>query len=68
VVPLQNQKADKTFVTWDEVVGKLRGTTRIESPQTCMRVTRPGQDSRLRMAIPLGLSGNGDDPGLSTAC
>lgn len=68
MVPLQNQKADKTFVTWDEVVGKLRGTTHIESPQTWMRVTRPGQDSHLRMAIPLGLSGNGDDSGLLTTC
>jgi hypothetical protein len=67
-MPLQNQKADKMLVHWDEVVGKLRGTTRIEALQSCMWLACPRQDARVRIAIPLGLSGNGDDPGLSTSC
>ena len=67
-MPLQNQKADKMLVHWDEVVGKLRGTTRIESLQSCTWLACPQTGRRVRIAIPLGLSGNGDDPGLSTAC
>jgi hypothetical protein len=40
-MPLQNQKADKMLVHWDEVVGKLRGTTRLEALQTCMWLACP---------------------------
>jgi len=63
------KKAD-TFVNRDEVVSKLRGTTRIESFSSRKAGVCCGglmHHAHPRATIPLGSPGNGDDPGLSTS-
>ncbi len=61
---LSNKKADKTFVDRDEVVSMLRGTTHIE-PELRVVARIEVRNARF-VPVPLGLSGNGDWPGLST--
>jgi len=64
MLPPKNHKTDKLYVNRDEVVGNLRGTTRIE-PAVMRSITL--KRGGTWYWVPLGLSANGDDPALSTS-